>query len=222
MDKKEALAFLETVPTAFVTDAMRRINISCYPRGLHLLQDKVEKTMVGTAVTMGYIPKQPGKAPLAFGQFDAARSCKEGDVLVFAGCGSLNWITGGNVGEVTRLQGASGMIVDGCIRDSVELKGYKDFPVYCTGTSTKPYAEDLQLAVYNEPVIFAGIMISPGDVIVGDEDGLVVIPKDRFDEVIYQLGDIPDIEDRLAKAVDNREPVETLSAIFKEKHPPRK
>ena len=222
MTREEAFGILENTPVAYVTDAMRRIQLSCYPRGLHLLHDRVEKTMVGSAVTMGYIPKQPGKPPLAFGQFDAARACGKGDVLVFAGCGTLNWVTGGNVGQVARLQGASGMIVDGCVRDSVELASRKNFPVYCTGTSAKPYAEDIQLAVFNEPVNFAGVMIHPGDIIVGDEDGLAVIPKDRLDDVMYQLGDIPEIETRLSAAVDNCEPVETLSAIFKEKHPPRK
>lgn len=220
MDRKEIFALLEKTPVAYVTDAMRRIGISCYPRGLHLLQNHLNKTMVGSAVTMGYIPRQPGKAPLAVGQFDAARSCGEGDVLVFAGCSSLNWITGGNVGEVVRLQGAAGMIVDGCIRDSVELKS-RDLPVYCTGSSAKPYGEDLQLAVFNGPVNFAGVVIQPGDIIVGDEDGLAVIPQEHLDEVIYQLGDIPDIEARLADAVEAKEPVSVLSAIFKEKHPPR-
>lgn len=220
MTQTEAFEILKKTPVAYVTDAMRRIGISCYPRGISLLQDRLAKTMVGRAVTMGYIPRQPGKAPLAFGQFDAARACGEGDILVFAACGTLNWVTGGNVGEVVRLQGASGMIVDGCIRDSVELKE-RDLPVYATGKSAKPYGEDIQLAVFNEPVNFGGVMIHPGDVIVGDEDGLAVIPKDRFDDVMYQLGDIPDIESRLSAAVENRAPVAELSAIFKEKHPPR-
>ncbi len=221
MNLKQSLEYLRTVPAAFVTDAMRRIKISGYPRGIHLLHDKVEKTMVGCAVTLKYVPKQSGLQALPVPQFEAARSCKEDDILVFSAKGSKNWLTGGNVSRVAMLQGAKGLVVDGCIRDAVELKSRPSFPVYCTGTSCKPYAEDMQLVAMNEPVEFGGIMIYPGDIIVGDEDGLVVIPKDRLEDVIFQLEEIPDIEERLGEAVERKESLQVLAEISKEKQPPR-
>lgn len=216
MEIKKYFEILKKTPTSVVTDAMRRVGISGYPRGLYLLQDGIKETMVGRAVTMGYLPKQPGLLPLQVGQFDAAKSCNPGDILVFAALGTKNWVTGGNVGMMAMMQGATGMIIDGCIRDSVELKE-RALPVYCCGTGTKPYNEDIQLAVFNEPVDFAGIRINPGDIIIGDEDGLVVIPFERLNDVMYQLEDIPDIEDRMASAIARGDSVEDISKLFKVK-----
>ena len=86
-------------------------------------------------------------------------------------------------------------------------------PVYCKGSGTKPYAEELQLAAVNVPIDIDGCRVVPGDIVVGDDDGIVVIPADRAEEIVYQAEDIADIEIKLAEAVERQASLEELGVI---------
>ena len=103
-------------------------------------------------------------------------------------------------------------MVDGCLRDKEEIASHK-MPVYCKGSGTKPYAEELQLAAVNVPIDIDGCRVVPGDIVVGDDDGIVVIPADRAEEIVYQAEDIADIEIKLAEAVERQASLEELGVI---------
>ena len=82
-------------------------------------------------------------------------------------------------------RGIAGIIIDGCVRDSYTLS-QMDFPVYAKGiTPNGPYKNGP--GEMNFPVSFAGIVINPGDIIVGDSDGLLAI---RPDEHTAELAEI--------------------------------
>lgn len=107
----------------------------------------------------------------------------EGQVLVQDCRGDTRAASGGNI-LVTRMRmrGAVAMVTDGSVRDSHEI-AQQPFPVFSKGRSAT-----LNLAVHhavdiNVPIACAGVPVYPGDIIVGDEEGVVVIPRHLADEI---------------------------------------
>lgn len=221
MDYEQMIKFLKRTPTGNLTDAMRRLEISGYTKGIYCLQGKTDENMVGPALTVQYIPKQPGQSRGLPGQFAIARMCTNGQVMVVAARDTKCWLTGGNVARVAELSGAAGIVVDGCIRDREEISSHS-MPFFCKGSGTKPYAEELQLAAINVPIDIDGCRVCPGDIVVGDLDGIVVLPADRLEEIIYQAEEIEEIEEQLAEAVERKASLEELNAIGNRKPVVRK
>jgi len=88
-------------------------------------------------------------------------------------------LRGGNVCAVAQKRGIIGFILDGAIRDIAEIRAIQ-FPVFARGI-TPIAAGKHALGELNTPVRCGGALIEPGDVCVGDEEGLVVIPRSALD-----------------------------------------
>ena len=81
-------------------------------------------------------------------------------------------------------QGIKGLVIDACVRDADEIEEL-GFPVFCRGFCIKGTGKDPEGSL-NEPITIGDITVDPGDIIVGDRDGVVVIPKDRVEEAILK------------------------------------
>lgn len=145
--------------------------------------------LVGPAFTMRNIPAREDLDKLsAFENPDhpqrkAIESVPPGHVLVIDCRGETRVASGGQI-LTTRLKvrGAAGLVSDGPVRDSAQI-AQMDFPVYCAGGSAPlnlifHHAIDLDV-----PIGCGGVAVYPGDMIVGDEEGVVVIPRHLADEV---------------------------------------
>ena len=77
-----------------------------------------------------------------------------------------------------RLKGVAGVIVNGAVRDSGRLRQWDDFAVFARHINPRGPAS-MDQGVVNEVVSFAGARVAPGDIILGDDDGLVVIPREQ-------------------------------------------
>lgn len=121
-----------------------------------------------------------------------------GDVLVVA---TLSESTDGMFGELLAesclAHGVAGLVIDAGVRDIVEITGL-GFPVWSKAVSAQGTAKTIPGSV-NVPVVCAGASIVPGDVIVGDADGVVVVPRDSAASVADAA------EQRLAKEARTRE-----------------
>ncbi len=78
--------------------------------------------------------------------------------------------------------GVKGLVIDGCIRDADEIEEL-GFPVFSRGYCIKGTTKDPE-GTLNKSITIGDCVINPGDIIVGDRDGVVVVPKDRIDEAI--------------------------------------
>lgn len=137
--------------------------------GLQPYHKPTSSTMAGTAVT---VRTRGGDNLLTLRSFDY---CRPGDVLVIDAGGDLtNAVVGGIITAAAAMLGLAGVVVDGAIRDVAEIRE-REFPVYARGVTHRgPYKNGP--GEINVPVSIGGMVVQPGDIIVGDQDGLLAFP----------------------------------------------
>ncbi|WP_455370086.1 RraA family protein [[Eubacterium] cellulosolvens] len=146
----------------------------------------------GPAVTVEAIPStSPNTGPALF---EAIDSCDRGDILVIGvgedtSCDS--W--GGLVTLCALKRGIAGVVTDGPARDFKEIKEC-GFPVFSFGLiPASPKGRRIYTG-YNKPIICGGVPINPQDIILGDDDGVVVIPREKVDSVIKIANEVEKAE----------------------------
>src|ERR1700687_973211 len=101
-----------------------------------------------------------------------------GSVIVVEG-GDVDYaLAGGNVCAVAQKRGVAAFVVDGVIRDLAESRSRR-FPIFARGVIPIPGGKD-KIGVLNGPVRCGGVEVAPGDIVVADEEGIVVVPKLRL------------------------------------------
>ena len=165
---------LRDIPVSALSDNMHRNTGSA---GLHPYQRPGKKTMAGTAVTV----RSRGGDNLTY--LRALEFCRAGDVLLVDAGGDLNnAVAGGILTFYAATIGIAGVVIDGAIRDVAEIRE-RDFPVYARGVTHRgPYKDGP--GEINVPVCVGGMVVNPGDVVVGDQDGLLAIPQEDVRLVI--------------------------------------
>lgn len=107
---------------------------------------------------------------------------KPGDVLVVSCSGHAEQ---GGFGEVLtsacEAKGIAGLVTDGGVRDGLALKQH-GFPVFCPGLCMKGTVKET-LGSVNQPIVIGGVTVRPGDLVSGDDDGLVLVRQEEAEEV---------------------------------------
>ena len=109
---------------------------------------------------------------------------KPGEIPVFA-CSNPARVApwGELLSTAARARGAAGALMDGCTRDIKAIRAMK-FPVFHGGIAPLDSKGRGRIMTLDQPVACGGVMVSPGDLVFGDADGVVVIPKKVEDEVL--------------------------------------
>lgn len=133
----------------------------------------------------------------------AIASARQGEVLVVAG-GDGAFGSFGEILAVCCLQrGVSGLVIDGAIRDTAEVRDM-GFAVFAQGANPTPTAKSGTGAIDVE-VECAGVRVRPGDIIVGDDDGVVVVPKEVVGTVTEEAGKVLQRESAIRARVEDGE-----------------
>ena len=150
--------------------------------------------LLGVALTVRVCP---GDNLMVHKAIDIA---KKGDVIVVdAGGDCSQAIIGEIMSTLAEKRGVAGMVIDGAIRDSGAIAAGK-FPVYARGVTHRgPYKNGP--GEINVPVSIGGMVVSPGDIIVGDEDGIVALPVAIAAEVLKAAKAKAKEEDAMLKAI---------------------
>ncbi len=207
-----AIRKLKRMPSGFVTDSLTRLGLSGWTDGVYPANPK--HRVVGPAVTVRYAPRR-GTDSLATNIYEIIRSLRRGDVLIISTCNTDAYVMGENQANHAQMQGLAGMLTDGRARDFVELAALQ-MPVFCRGPAIRPHA-GLEIAAVGAPIAFAGAQVNPGDIIVGDADGLAVIPASRLDDVLVEAEDIAEIEAAQEKAIKAKVPISKLNPLLAKK-----
>jgi 4-hydroxy-4-methyl-2-oxoglutarate aldolase len=113
----------------------------------------------------------------------ALQIAEEGDVLVAATQGYPDagyW--GGLMATSALARQLGGLAIDGCVRDSTEILEM-GFPVFCRGTCMRGTVKRT-LGSVNHPIIFGEVVVKPGDLVLGDDDGLVIVDRKEIESVL--------------------------------------
>ena len=201
-DRKSILEMYAGIRVSDVCDALDALGLldqgSMGPqiRPVWLDRERLSHRICGFAVTVRYLPTKRRYAPQTVDEAAAVREewnrsvwpegdmpVASGDVLVIDGAGirNIGYIGSNNVMR-WRSKGAVGVVTNAGCRDSDEI-AMEGIPVYSAyiGHGRKPGR--VEFDSYNRPVCVGGVMVCPGDFVVADGDGVIVVPKAHIAEV---------------------------------------
>ncbi len=196
---EQALAALHRVSTATLTSQLLKRGFrNTFLTGVQPLRPDLR--MVGYAFTLRFVPMredldidQPVDN-LTSKQRIAIESVGPGDVLVIDARGDTN---SGTIGDILatrmKVRGAVGVVTDGALRDRVGMEA-TDWPSYARATHGAASPTRHHPADIDVPIGCAGVLIMPGDVVVGDADGVVVIPAAVAEQVALAALEQDEIE----------------------------
>ena len=184
----ENLEVLRAIPTQTLIDAqwVKGWPMS-YIQGAVPLQQG--QHLAGRAVTLRFVPHRPDLVQdkpkgADSAEYVAIEMCGPGEVLVIDAMGWKYSSVGGDIKFLRMKQlGAGGLVTDGGVRDSISLKEY-GFPVYSASLTAKQGPAEFWPWQVNDAIQCGGVLVRPGDALVGDDDGVVVVPQSIVDEVI--------------------------------------
>jgi len=208
--KTDTIKRLREASTATLcTQLFKRGFRNVYIQGIRRLTTPSGGNLVGPAFTVRNIPAREDLDQLSafenpnHPQRKAIESVPAGHVLVIDTRGEKRVASGGQI-LTTRLKvrGAAGLVSDGPVRDSGEI-AKMDFPVFCAGGSAPLNLIHHHAIDLNVPIGCGGVAVYPGDVIVGDEEGVVVVPAHLADEVAADAAEQEKLEVFLLERVQN-------------------
>ena len=165
--------------------------------------------LVGTAVTVKLAPaKEAASYSRLLGQAFMAGLEVASPILVLECPRGLMGATvvGSGGAHVMRNQfGYVGCVIEGALRDTDDLKKMA-FQVYSRSIHPEYVFGIMRGVSFNEPVMVGGVVISGGDVIVGDNDGVVAIPRDDLGRVVQAAGEILEQEEQILREIDEGTP----------------
>lgn len=186
------IAAFRTLPVANVSDVMGRMSAG----GARLRPMHSGKSMAGPAFT---VKTRPGDNLMIHKAIDMA---EPGDIIVVDGGGDL---TNALFGEIMLAQSVrrdlGGMVINGAIRDSAAIRN-QSFPVFATGVTHRgPYKDGP--GEINVPIAIDGMVIEPGDLMIGDDDGVLCVPFDHAQGVAGETRAKQEAEVRTMQAIAN-------------------
>lgn len=188
---EDVLAAFREVATPHVSDNLQRLSGIVGLQRFHR-----HRKLVGTAIT---VKTRPGDNLLIY---KALMEALPGHVLVVDGGGDT---TNALVGELIMLyaqqRGCTGIVIDGAIRDAAAFHD-ADFPCYARAAIHRgPYKNGP--GAVNVPVCVGGQIVHPGDIVVGDEDGIVTFPASEAPRLLDAIGQTVRFEDAIKAEIAN-------------------
>ena len=221
---EETRAKFKKVSTASVATALFKRGLrNQFIQGVTPVAPKAEN-MVGQAFTLRYIPAREDRNPITVfrnpdhPQRVAMETCPEGHVLVMDARKDARAATAGSI-LITRLaiRGAAGVVSDGGFRDCEGI-GKLDMPSYCANPSAPTNLTLHEALDINVPIACGDVAVFPGDVMLGDKDGVMVIPAHLSEEIAEVCAGMEDFEAFVLEEVENGAPIIGLYPCTKDEN----
>ena len=215
MSQSQPWAVLRAVSTATLTTVLLKKGLrNVWIRGAKPLRPGQER-LVGPAFTFRFVPAREDLAtPASWASPISTRAAieamPEGSIAVIDALGNADAGVFGDVlcGRMAK-RGIAGLVTDGVIRD---VAGVLDtgLPVWSQGIAAPPSVAGLTFVGWEQPVACGGVAIFPGDIIVADQDGAVVIPKALLDEILAEAPEQEAMEAWIMTEIDRGVPLPGL------------
>jgi 4-hydroxy-4-methyl-2-oxoglutarate aldolase len=192
----DLLTRLGKLSTSAVSDALDRLGIAGQAQGIAPLDRSFR--LVGRAWTLRYGPVGQDRGSVG----DYIDDLGPGDVVVLDNQGRLDATVWGDLlTTVAHRRALAGTVIDGVCRD-VDRSLQLGYPVFARGNWMRTGKDRVRVEATQLPVSIGGIRVEPGDLMLGDGDGLVVIPASRADDVLGAAESIEHAEETIRAAVE--------------------
>lgn len=185
----------KSISIAAVSDALDRLGIHGTCLGISPLNYGYH--VVGRAWTVKYLPIGVHKGTVG----DYIDDIPPGHVVVLDNEGRTDCTVWGDIlTAVAHTKGIAGTVIDGVCRDvkhALEL----NYPIFSRGKFMRTGKDRVEAVAYNVPISIAGVQVRPGDIIYGTDDGVLVIHKEREEEILAVAQEIEEKEEQIRKAV---------------------
>lgn len=195
-DAGDVVAAFAELGTTTISDALDRLGIAGQALGIAPLDRSFRLAGRAFTILMGPVGAEPGTVG------DYVDDVEPGSVVVLDNGGRLDATVWGDLLTiVAHRRELAGTVIHGVCRDtprSLEL-GY---PLFSRGAYMRTGKDRVQADAYQVPVSLGEVQVEPGDVVVGDADGVVVVPRSRETEVLAAARTIAEAEERIRAAVE--------------------
>jgi len=189
---------LEKLSTTNLSDALDKIGIRSAVIGINPLFGKPK--VIGSAVTIKITAAGVEKAKHHLG-VEAIAAAQRGDVIAIDNRGDVyNNCWGEILSCAAKMKGVSGVIIDGAARD-VDVCEELEFPIFARGIVPITARGRIIQEDFNCPIRLGDVQVRPGDILVGDINGVVVIPSEKIDEVLSEAERIMEKEENMKKDI---------------------
>ncbi len=202
------------VEVASVADAMEQL----YGQRAHMSHDMrplFPTKFAGPAVTV-LLKKEEHKEgpPASQGMLDAIDAAPPGSVYVIVLEDGLDFAgVGGLMATAMKYRGLAGAVVDASVRDTPQIRRLQ-FPVYSRGIVPSTSINHYRFAGMNIPVKCAGVEVRPNDIIVADEDGVAVVPREKAAEVLKRAQELDHTEHSMYPFIEKFRSIKEAVAKF--------
>jgi regulator of RNase E activity RraA len=193
--------------TAAISDALDLLAIDGGLPGLVRMSGA--GVVCGPAYTLRYLPVAAGERGPA-GEF--VDDVPPGAMVVVGNAGRTYCTVWGDIlSEVAIMRGVAGTVIDGCCRDLAEIRAL-GYPLWSRGAYMKSGKNRVRLVAVQEPVEVAGTLVRPGDLVCGDDAGVIVVPDERVEQVAEQLDRVSLMEQAVRADIAQRVPLREARA----------
>ena len=195
---EEIIEELKQFSTPAISDAMNRFRVH---GGCLGIKSRVPgKKIVGPALTVRKLPAhqiRPNK-----GGGDYLEIAQKGDVIVIENQGRMDCTVFGDILAMACKQAElAGTVIGGCCRDIEKIRE-TGYPVFSKGIYVQTGKDFTQYDALNVPIAISNVLVEPGDIIFGDDSGVLVIPRDVVEKVLEAAKEVEEAEALIRNSVD--------------------
>ncbi|WP_457206480.1 RraA family protein [Nocardioides sp. P5_C9_2] len=186
---------LAELPTASISDALDRLGLTGSVQGISPLRPG--QRACGPAYTVAYEPVDDQGGTVG----DFLDDVPAGAVVFIDNAGRTDCtVWGGIMTQVAAHQQVAGTVIHGVCRD-VAVTTTTDYRIWSAGRFMRTGKDRVRVRAVQEPLLVDGVTIRPGDVVCADEDGVVVVPAERVDEVASVASEVERVEAAIVATV---------------------